>query len=171
MKRTVNILSAIGRHFISLQKGVIIASSIFLVALVFTEVMLRYVFKAPIFGTDELAIMVAVWVYFIGVAHCTYTRSHIEGGLVSIISQKKLFADSVRLVVLLLTLACCVVFTLMSYEWCLWTIENEVTTTSLLLPTIYGEVAILIGAILMDVYFAIEVAEVVRRLRQRRKGV
>ena len=159
-------MSATGRHFLTLQKGVLIVAFSLLVIDVFTEVVLRYVFKHPIFGTDELASMVAVWVYFIGAAHATHTRTHIEGGVVATFIKKQLIVDSIRLVVLIFTLIVGFMLVYMAYDWCLWTIQNDVTTTSLFFPTIYGEVAMLIGAVLMVVYFGIETAEIVQRLRQ-----
>ena len=167
---TVNLASAVGRRFIALQKWILIVAFSFLVLVVFTQVVLRYVFQHPIFGTDELASMIAVWVYFIGAAHATYTRTHIEGGFLASIFKRQSVVDTIRLVVLIFTLIVCFIFIFMAYEWCRWTVENNVTTTSLFFPTIWGEVAMLIGAILMTVYFTIETVETARKLRQSRRA-
>lgn len=166
MSMTVTLASVVGRRFIALQRWILIVASSFLVLVVFTEVVLRYVFEHPIFGTDELASMIAVWVYFIGAAHASYTRTHIEGGFLASIFKKSSVVDTIRLVVLVFTLIVCFIFIFMAYEWCLWTVQNNVTTTSLFFPKIWGEVAMLIGAILMSVYFAIETIEIVHKLRQ-----
>ena len=170
MTRATSFMLTIGRRFLTLQKGILIVASLFLVIDVFAEVLLRYVFKHPIFGTDELASLVAVWVYFIGAAYATQTRTHIEGSFVSAFVKKQVVVDSVRLVVLIFTLIICVMFAYMSYDWCIWTIENNVQTTSLFFPTIYGEIAMLIGAILMIIYFSIEVVEITYKLRQSGRG-
>ena len=156
--------SYIGRRFIALQKWIIIVASAALVVDIFIEVLLRYVFKHPIFGTDELASMIAVWVYFIGAAHATHTRTHIEGGFISVIFKQQSHRDIVRFAVLVVTLIVGFVFAYMSFEWCIWIIENKVATTSLFFPKIYGDVAMLIGAVLMIVYFSIEAIETMKRL-------
>jgi len=54
----------------------------------------------------------------------------------------------------------------MSFEWCLWTVENKVATTSLFFPKIYGDIAMLIGALLMIVYFSTEAVETLQRIRR-----
>ena len=156
--------------FINIQKGVLIVTLALLVGVVFAEVILRYVLKFPVFGTDEFASLVVVWTYFIGTAHCSYTRTHIEGGLVSSISKSPLVHKRVRLAVLVFTIATCVVFSILSYNWCLWTIRTNVTTTALFFPTIYGEIAMFIGAILMTIYFGIEIAEIVVSLKKHAEG-
>ncbi|MFC1914935.1 TRAP transporter small permease [Chloroflexota bacterium] len=161
-----NLVRSTGRRFITVQKWIIIVASAALVIDIFIEVLLRYVFKHPIFGTDELASMIAVWVYFIGAAHATHTKVHIEGGFMSAVLKQQSHRDIVRFAVLVVTLIVGFVFAYMSFEWCLWTVENKVATTSLFFPKIYGDVAMLIGAVLMIVYFSIEATEILRRLRQ-----
>ncbi len=161
-----NLARSTGKRFITLQKWIIIIASAALVIDIFIEVLLRYVFKHPIFGTDELASMIAVWVYFIGAAHATHTRIHIEGGFVSAVIKKQSHRDIIRFAVLIVTLMVGLIFAYMSFEWCLWTVENKVATTSLFFPKIYGDVAMLIGALLMIVYFSIEAVETLQRIRR-----
>lgn len=161
-----NLARSTGRRVIALQKWIIIVASAALVIDIFIEVLLRYVFERPIFGTDELASMIAVWVYFIGAAHATHTRVHIEGGFISAILKKQSHRDIIRFAVLIVTLIICSVFVYMAFEWCLWTVENKVATTSLFFPKIYGDGAMLIGAVLMLIYFSIEAAETLKRVRQ-----
>ena len=167
----VEVAASIGRRIISIQKWIIIIASAALVIDIFVEVLLRYVFKHPIFGTDELASMIAVWVYFIGAAHATHTRTHIEGGFISAILKKQHYRDIVRFTVLIITLIVGAIFAFMSLEWCIWTVESNVMTTSLFFPKIYGEVAMFIGAVLMLVYFSIEAVETLKRVRQRNAEV
>ena len=166
MTKLANVARSGGRLFIAIQRWILILAGAALVLDVFAEVVLRYVMRHFLFGTDELAAMIAVWVYFFGAAHATHTRTHIEGGIVITIIKQQVSRYKIRFAVLIVTMIMGVVFTYMAYEWCHWTVTEGITTTSLLMPTIYGEVAMLIGAVLMEVYFGIEAAETWQKIRQ-----
>ena len=166
MLNTHSLVIGAGRHIVSLQKWILVVASSILIVDIFAEVLLRYVLHRPIFGTDELASLIAVWVYFFGAANATRTRTHIEGGFANVLIKKEYYKNLLRFIVLIITLIVGAVFTYLAYEWSVWTIINNVATTSLFFPTIYGEIAMLIGAILMMVYFGIEAVEIFKKLRK-----
>ena len=56
------------------ENFVMIVSTIVLVILVLTQVALRYIFKLPLFGVEELACMAGFWMYFMGSANGSRER-------------------------------------------------------------------------------------------------
>ncbi|GAH68662.1 unnamed protein product, partial [marine sediment metagenome] len=56
----------IWKGLVHLQAWFLLIAGMFVTVLVFIEVMLRYVFKAPLFGVEELICFIAMWLYFIG---------------------------------------------------------------------------------------------------------
>ena len=170
MPNITSLVVRVGRQVVSLQRWILVVASSILIVDIFVEVLFRYVLKSPIFGTDELASLIAVWVYFFGAANATHTRTHIEGGFANVLLRKESHKNLLRFIVLIITLIVGVMFAYFAYEWCSWTIVHNVATTSLFFPTIYGEIAMLIGAILMIIYFGIEAAEIFRKLRKGTTG-
>ncbi len=65
MKRLFDILWVFLRKA---ENAIMIVSTIILVTLVLTQVALRYIFKLPLMGVEELATMTGFWMYMMGAA-------------------------------------------------------------------------------------------------------
>ena len=59
--------------------------SIALGFLMAAQVFMRYVLQSPFLGIEELAPMLGLWVYFLGMTNATRERDHITGGIISLI--------------------------------------------------------------------------------------
>lgn len=140
------------------QRGILIALSIMIILDVFIEVVLRYVFQHPILGTDEIAILLGIWIYFFGAAEATRTKTNIEGGLVGSVITRRSYIKWINRVVPLVTVAVCLLFCYFAAVYSIWLIENNVTYTAIVFPKIYGEVSMLLGAVLITVYFLVDIA-------------
>jgi len=49
------------------------------------QVLLRYVFKAPLFGLEEFSRLIAVWVYFLGAIFGIKQDSHVQGDVAGLL--------------------------------------------------------------------------------------
>ncbi len=56
-----------------------------LAVLVFAQVIMRYFMESSFSGIEETSILLAVWVYFLGMGYATREREHIHGGIVSLV--------------------------------------------------------------------------------------
>jgi len=56
-----------------------------LAILIFAQVVMRYLLDSPFAGTEEAAILLAIWTYFLGMGYATKHRAHIHGGVVSLV--------------------------------------------------------------------------------------
>ncbi len=66
---------------VRLERGLIIFFCLALAALMVVQIILRYVFLAPFLGIEEAAVLLGLWIYFLGVIHVTRTRQHLSGGV------------------------------------------------------------------------------------------
>lgn len=48
------------------------------------QVFMRYVFSLPFIGIEEVTILLAQWVYFVGAALASSRSAHISGGILSL---------------------------------------------------------------------------------------
>ena len=152
-------ISTLYNWSIILIKGLIITSSVTIVLLTCIQVILRYVFKNPLLGPEELSITVVLWLLFAGAAYTGALSFHITGG----VPVKK---DSIRRLLevgySLFGLVIVCIFGYLAFQHSLWLIEENVVTISLRIPYIFGMVGVLLGILLMAVYL---VREAIIRLK------
>jgi len=142
-----------------LQKIIMIVTSISILALVLIQVLLRYVFVKPLMGVEELATMVGFWLYFMGASWGTADRSHIKADL-----MQAAIKDPRKLIwVKVVISAACVILTAMMIYWgwgyTVWGYTKRQLSPTLMIPMIYSQVSIFVGAILMFFYFCVELAD------------
>lgn len=131
------------------QGGVISFLMLFVGILMFVQVILRYVLKMPLMGIEELLMFPTIWLYMLGGAHASYTRTHITCGVLTLlIKRKKSFAlfNIVQTVISF-------VVALWLARWAWWFFTYSLRTMKesplLYIPLILAESAIFIGLALM----------------------
>lgn len=68
-----------------LFRSLMMLACLLLAGLMFAQVMMRYVLDIPFSGIEEVSILLAVWIYFLGMGYATREREHIHGGIVSLL--------------------------------------------------------------------------------------
>ena len=102
----------------------IIAFGLCLAALMFAQVLLRYVFASPFVGIEELSLLFGAWFYFLGVAYVTRNGEHIHGGILTMVVTNQNAVRSVRLVMTLISIAACVIFGYYAIKYALFEINT-----------------------------------------------
>ncbi|MDY3868644.1 MAG: TRAP transporter small permease subunit, partial [Pyramidobacter sp.] len=91
-----------------LQRIVMLLTICITTLAVFIEVIMRYIFKTPLVGIEELAAYVAFWLYFIGGTYGSYERSHISADMSSLVFKNKVSYARSHTVTSLITTGVCV---------------------------------------------------------------
>ena len=102
----------------------IIAFGLCLAALMFAQVLLRYVFASPFVGIEELSLLFGAWFYFLGVAYVTRNGEHIHGGILTMVVTNQNAVRGVRLVMTLISIAACVIFGYYAIKYALFEINT-----------------------------------------------
>jgi TRAP-type C4-dicarboxylate transport system permease small subunit len=141
---------------VQLQRIFMLISGCIITLLVFIEVMLRYVLGSPLFGIEELIVLIAMWLYFIGASYGAYEHSHIKAELIHTwVKSPKKYA-LVRSISSGITFILSLIMISWTYPFFIWSITKGGTSQALLLPMYYSQSAIFVGAILMSLYFFVE---------------
>jgi len=149
----------------SLMFWVILVSCIPLVALVFIQVWLRYVFHVPMLWVEEIAVTPAFWFYMTGAAYAVYERSHIRVDIVEIAIHSPKRRLIIRFISSLITLGLAMLFVWWGYHFFVWDLQMKMETATLRYPMIYGRMSIFFGAgILGGLYFWVETIDLARQL-------
>jgi TRAP-type C4-dicarboxylate transport system permease small subunit len=154
---------AVWRGLVCIQKGVLIASATFLIVLLTAEVIMRYVIHYPGMEVEEIATLLAFWLYFMGAAYGTYDRSHIKADVTYLMFKdpKKLAIAKVSAVAITLVLTGIMVS--WGYNYFVWGITQGERSRILFMPMVLSQSSIFFGAILMFLYFATELVDMVRQ--------
>lgn len=138
-----------------IDKGVttlIIIGGVLITLTVVLQVILRYVFKVPLFGLEEFSRLVAVWVYFLGAILGTKWDSHVQGDVAGRLFSTDRSKAVIKVIVWALCLLVCVLFLYHSATYSIWLYGTGERTTGLWWPRIYSVGSMLFGAFFMTLY-------------------
>ncbi|MDO9508861.1 MAG: TRAP transporter small permease subunit [Thermovirgaceae bacterium] len=141
------------------QKTVMIISSMAILALVLVQVLLRYVFKLPLMGVEEIATMVGFWLYLMGASWGTAERTHIKADVMQAVVKdpRKLIWIKVFTSVLTVILSGMMVY--WGWGYVVWGYTKMQLSPTLMIPMIYSQSSLFLGAILMFFYFWVELTD------------
>lgn len=130
---------------------------------VMLQVLLRYVFKHPLFGLEEFSRLIGVWVYFLGAIFGTRLDSHVQGDVAARVFKTIRSKAVLSTITWILSLILCVLFVYHSGKYSMWLYETGERTTGLWWPRITSVGSMFFGAIFMTLY---SIANVIKYLEQ-----
>lgn len=145
------------------QRAILVVASCFITLLVFSAVLMRYIFHYPGMEVEEIATLVAFWLYFTGAIYGSYGRSHIKTELIHLIVKKPRAYALVKSIASLITFTLAVIMAYWGYTFFIWGIEKRGRSPVLLLPMVYSQSSIFVGAIFMSFYFLVELVDNIRQ--------
>lgn len=168
IKALARILKRLDWAAANLQKAIIIAVSVMVTCSMFIEVVARYFFSTCIFGLEELTGLTAVWLYLIGASYGSYDRSQIKAEFIHLFikNERRLCMLRVLAVAVAVVVSCYLINWSIGYIY--WSVTKHEITPTLQIPTVIFQIPILIGAILMAVYFFVEMLELARQAYRHR---
>lgn len=146
-----------------LLRGIGFVLTLSVPAIMLVQVILRYVFKAPLMGTEELLQFPTIWMYMLGAAMASITRTHIECGVLAVYVKSPRVLAVVGVFKNLVTVVVGVWMT----RWCAWyalySLDKAKISALLHIPQFVGDSALFVGVLLMTIY---AVADLVLSLGQ-----
>lgn len=150
-------LKQFGIVFAKIQEYFTMVLTIILPVLIVIQVLLRYVFNAPLFGIEELMMFPIIWLYMIGGANSSRTRTHINCGILTLYIHEgtkgravfNIIRNTVSIVVSLW-------LTYWAYWYFMYSLKLFKYSPLLKFPMFFAESAIFIGLVLMTIYTAVE---------------
>ena len=130
---------------------------------VILQVFLRYIFKYPLFGLEELSRFFGVWIYFLGAIIGTRLDSHVQGDIAGLLFKTFRSKAALKTVTSILGVILCILFTYHSGKYSFWLYETGEKTTGLWWPRITSVGSMFFGAIFMTLY---SIANTIKYLEQ-----
>ncbi|RPE66607.1 TRAP-type C4-dicarboxylate transport system permease small subunit [Pacificibacter maritimus] len=128
-----------------------------LAALMFTQVLLRYVFLSPFVGIEEIGLLFGVWFYFLGMAYVTRNGEHIHGGILTLVVKNPHTVRKVRFVLTLLSIIAASIFAFYAIRYAIFEIEKGRVSSYMRWPKWWWSSSLIIGFGGMVFYFILQI--------------
>lgn len=138
--------------------------------LVFIQVLLRYVFKAPLMGIEELLLFPSIWLYMVGGISASFKKEHISCGILTLYVTKERSIMIFNIVRDALSLIICGWLTYWAFWYFMYSLNVWKESDLLYIPMFFGESAIFLGLVFMLLYAVLDFYEAVHILISRNKS-
>ncbi len=155
-------------HFsvLNAQRALLIIIFVPLTLAMFAETFARYVIGKGFFAIEDFIGYTAVTLYFIGASYATYERTHIKAEVTTMFVKNQRTLSIIRAGVAAFSVAVACLFVYWAYGLIAFSIASDYRTPVYQVPFVIFQMAILVGAVLMAIYF---IAEMVDRIRDVRR--
>lgn len=127
------------------------AGGLVMLAILVLQVVFRYVFQWPIFGAEELARIVAMWIYFVAGAYALVVGEHICADVRDLFNLPKNIEYVIDIVIKLAVLVGSVLLAWFCTKYTWWVYESKELTPGLWWPRYIMVSATSVGSIAMTV--------------------
>lgn len=135
--------------------------------IIIIQITFRYFLFLPLHGMEELATYLAIWTYFIGGAYGAYERTHISASLIEMFVRTETVRQGIKVLANSITVVVAVWMGVWAFDYLAWSIRLEPRSLELRAPLYWVHASMLVGLVLMSLYFAIELFENMRTLSRR----
>lgn len=140
------------RLLLGLERFILVTVSVLAVASVVATVVMRYVLKTDLYGVEEIIILLAMWLYFIGGAYGGYEGSHITADVLSGYLKSGKTKKTLRLIVAVISVLCSLVLAKWGLDYLSFSLRINAKTVSLHLPLFLSQLPIGLCFILSFIY-------------------
>jgi len=147
------------------EKIIIVVAALYLALGIFLAVILRYVFHAPIIGMEELTLLAAAWLYFVGAGYAVQKEVYIKADILDVFplfARNQLLTKGLKVTFILLSIVAVSALFYLGLEYCLWAAEVNARTQQFLLSVNYGAASVVVGSGLMLLHLIIQLRREVR---------
>ena len=103
-------------------------ASVLLVLIITIATFVRYIVKGDLYGYDEWAKLIAIWLYFMGAAYGAFNESHVTADLVVGFIPDGIFRRSLILLKDTISLGICLLFLWYGYDFFMFSLLGPVGT-------------------------------------------
>ena len=136
-------------------RWLMIACSVISTGCMVYSVVLRYVFKGNFYGSDEVIMLFAFWLYFMGAVYGSYENSHIKADLLNVYIKNMRKKDAVALLGQFLTIVVNTIVLVWAIRYFGAEIAKGGLSTALKIPLVIPKSAVFFGFLLMEFYHVV----------------
>jgi len=147
------------RVLLRFQRAIMFISVVSVILLISSGAVMRYVFKMDFYGIEDVTLVVAFWLYFIGGAYGSYSKNHVSAEVIPNYMKNKKSRNIVLIIKTVMTATLNWIFTYWAFMLLMWGFERFGRTATLGIPLVIPQSALFIGMLLMSFYTTIYAIE------------
>lgn len=144
--------TAFWKILLSVERALMATCSVMVTLLIVISVIMRYIFKSNFYGSEEIILVFAFWLYFLGAVHGSYENSHIKADLLNVYLPNPRVKEAVALTAMAVTTTVNIIITKWAFDYMVWGFTKMPKTTGLKIPLVVPQSAIFVGLVLMAFY-------------------
>lgn len=126
--------------------------SLVIVTLIIAGATLRYLFSIDFMGMEDIVMLFAISLYFMGGALASYKDDHISADVVTSFIQPGVLRSSIIVLRNAFTVVAAVTLVFWSVDLLSWSLEKGVKTQTIKLPVSFHNAVMAVSFVLMAVY-------------------
>lgn len=150
---------------LGLQRWIMFLSCAAIIVGLFAEVLGRYVFSASIFGLNEVVMIPAIWMYFMGASYAAHRGEHISANFLQVYARSDRSKAILRLVITAISLVLGVVFTYWASYYVFDSFQRNGTTSIFDIPLVIPQSAVVVSFVLMVMYTIVDLLKAISDVR------
>ncbi|GFI60852.1 hypothetical protein IMSAG049_00001 [Clostridiales bacterium] len=139
-----------GLEFI--ENWILILTGIAVCVLIFISAMMRYILKTDFYGSEEIILFTAFWLYFTGSSIAAKKDTHINANMISMFVKNKRVVAVFDIIKCVLSLGICIVATYWCFNYVTWSIQMKAASNVFKLPLAIGQLPIFISFFFWTLY-------------------
>ena len=166
----MSFLKRLNRGFLIFNEYFFVIDSVAICLLILVNALLRYIFKAELYGSNDIVLLCAAWLYYLGSAVATYSDEHIAADMIhnSLKTERaRCIHDIIRM---FLCLAMYILVTVWVYQYFGFVVAKHQTTSMLKIPTWTSVLSLVISFTLSVIYTIANIVKKFEALRALPEG-
>lgn len=142
------------KWLLSIERFAMVFSSIAIIITIVAGVICRYFLNINFAGSDELLVILALWLYYIGGLYGNYEDSQIKADVLSIFIHKNEIIHILNIIVKAISLATSIYLGVWAYQYLQLCLKLGGITPVYKLPMLCSRLALVVGYMLPPIYNA-----------------
>lgn len=147
---------------VKIVRAGMVVCSIVTTVVIFTAAFMRYVLHKDFYGVDDIILLFAFWLYFLGAVHGSYENSHIKADILMTLMRNVRLKEAINLIGQVVLVGINVILIIWAWQFFMRGIVEMPKTTALHIPYFIPRFAIFLGLLLMELYHVVYLIKNVR---------
>lgn len=157
-------MKRLGKIFDLIQEYIMIITGVAVTILILVAAAARYIFKIDFYGSEEITLFFAFWLYFIGSMYAAKNNTHINASMISMFVKNKKTIKKIEIIKDCITLFLVVIVTYWCFNYVSWSFTMNARSNVFKLPNVIAQLPILFSFIAWVFYAFRDVYEGIKSL-------
>lgn len=144
---------------------ILIITGIAVCVLIFTGAVMRYVLHTDFYGSEELILLAAFWMYFVGSAMAAKHDTQIKAEMLEMFIKDLKILGIANIIKYIINLLMAIIASIWSIQYVTWNVTMNVKSNVFRFPIVYAVLPIAISFIMWSIYCIRDLVNEIKRIK------